>query len=152
MNLLEEFKKFKEAFLEATKDNRYQPQPSSVPIKDPQFLFCDLWRDSYKKNKTILGVLEGVEKFIKDKGANPLAPFGSKDDGFSNPSIYPKILHTHITRDVSIFFKLEGAHPRRFLMYAVLTHKQSGTGTPQNIKIQKSMTKSMLNQTFTPEP
>jgi hypothetical protein len=149
MNLLEEFKKFRDSFLEAAKDKRPLPQAKVAPINDPQFVFCNLWNESYSSNKSIPGVAEGVADFIKFKQNNPLVSYRANDTGFRNPSIFPGIKHAHITQDVSIFYRLEGANPRIIKMYGIFTHKQSGTGNTQNTNIQKSLTRTMSNQVFT---
>jgi hypothetical protein len=145
MNLQLEFDKYKASLLEA-KNNQSGAKP--VPVNDPQFLFCDLWRESYAKNMSLPDVETGVKDFLLFKAANPLARYRSKDTGFTNPAVFPGINHAHITRDVSIFYSIEGRDPRKIKMYGVFTHNQSGTGTPQNINIQKSLTRTMKNQVF----
>lgn len=151
MNLQQEFDEYKASLLEAkNKQSKSQPVAQTPPMNDPQFLFCDLWKESYATNMLLPQVKEKVEEFMKFKAENPISKFGSKDGGFTNPAVFPGINHAHITRDVSIFYSVEGINPRKINMYGVFTHKQSGTGTPQNINIQKSLTKTMQNQVFTP--
>ena len=147
MNLEEEFKKYKKDLGEA-KVKRAVPT-SQTGARPPVFQFCDLWEETFSEKKKLPGLVEAVANFIKAKSENPLLPYGKSDRGFTNPSIFPDIKHAHITQDICVFYKLEGANPRVFKMYGVFTHAESGTGNKQNRNIQVSLTKTMKNQVFT---
>ena len=52
----------------------------------------------------------------------------------------------HLTFDISLWYTISGVTPRVIILYAVLTHDESGTGQPEKIPKQKSVAKKMASQ------
>lgn len=90
-----------------------------------------------------------LREFISYKQANPTAAWGKSDTPFvsSGPlgQAIPKLRHAHLNRDVSVFYTIEGRDPTVLKIYGVFRHKESGTSTSSNIKIQKQLA-SQLKQ------
>lgn len=111
-------------------------------------MFVETMEENVKKYGS--RIVDGLAEFIKTKMANPTHPYGTSDK--ANPSgtplaqVVPKIRHAHLTHDISIFYTISGANPCNLKLFAVLSHDQSGTGQPVNIKRQKSIGKQMSNQ------
>lgn len=104
-----------------------------------------------KFNETLLQYphLAGkLEEFIKSKSANTMQPFGASDKPFNpdGPLGKLKIVHAHLTHDVSIFYRIKGSPPTLYL-FGLFSHKESGTDkSSQNRNIQKSLAKSLSTQ------
>jgi len=92
---------------------------------------------------------ERLKEFIKYKQANPTAAWGKSDTNFNATGplgqAIPKLRHAHLNRDISVFYTIEGRDPTVLKIYGVFRHKESGTSTSSNIKIQKQLA-SQLKQ------
>lgn len=95
---------------------------------------------------------EKIAEFKKVKSANPMQPFGKNDSRMVAAAplgkAIPGLRHAHLTQDLSLFYTLGGANPHVFHLYGIYSHKESGTGNPSNVKIQKSLGQRMQNQVF----
>jgi hypothetical protein len=89
-----------------------------------------------------------VRQFIAAKTDNPLQPFGSKDRPYSGGGNFRGFIHVGLTFDVSLIYKMSGRGPTRIQLYAIVTHDQSGTGTPPNLRRQKQLRSKLDSQTF----
>ena len=111
-----------------------------------QFLKSKLFDDSLAEHQQIL---PRVEDFIKFKMENPARLWGSNDSAFiaAGPigRALPKLRHAHLSRDLSIYYTVEGRSPTVIKLYGIFDHKTSGTGTPGNINKQKSFAKVLKN-------
>jgi hypothetical protein len=95
-------------------------------------------------------LIDRIEAFKNFKNQNPLASFGSNDK--SSKGIFlkavPGIKHAHLTRDISIWYTVSGRDPIEIRLYGLFTHKDTGTGEPQNKKRQLSAAEWLKNQPF----
>ena len=98
--------------------------------------------------------LTKIVDFMRLKKENPLAAFGSNDTQINKDSPLSlhisKLKHCNLSGDLRLFYTISGKDPTIFKLYAVLTHDESGTGQPSNIKRQKNISKQMSNQAFEP--
>lgn len=94
-------------------------------------------------------ILDRFEEFKKFKSQTPLASFGSSDKPLSGQwhfgQAVPGIKHAHLSRDISVWYTTSGKDPIVIKLYGIFTHKDTGTGTPPNLKKQKSMAKVFKN-------
>lgn len=89
-----------------------------------------------------------VDDFIATKMTNPVQQFGASDKVFNpdGPLGKMKIVHAHLTHDISIFYRIKGSPPTLYL-YGLFSHKESGTDkSSQNRNIQKSLSKVLFTQ------
>lgn len=52
--------------------------------------------------------------------------------------------HAGLTRDISIFYTVQGKPPT-FKLYGIFSHRETGTGTPPNLKKQRTISKQLGN-------
>lgn len=95
-------------------------------------------------------VEDKLAEFILLKSKDPLAQFGAKDAHFSGGGILgaTKAVHAHLTRDISVLYKRSGKDPTHIDLIAVLSHAESGTGTPPDKKAQKVLAKRIEDMKF----
>lgn len=95
-------------------------------------------------------VEDKLDEFIVLKTQDPMAQFGAKDTHFVGGGILgsEKLIHAHLTRDISVLYKRGGKDPVNIYLVAVLSHAESGTGTPPDKKIQQALAKKVHNMTF----
>ena len=102
------------------------------------------------KSKNSLGLVSKLSSFLDAKAVAPSQPWGSSDSAFISAgplgTTIPKLRHAHLTRDVSVFYTVEGSDPAIVKLYGVFDHRESGTGTPANIKKQKSLAQQLGHQ------
>jgi hypothetical protein len=114
-----------------------------------------LFRKSQYFDKTANSHPELKEKlasFLKLKGLDFSAPFGSSDTMFiaAGPlgKAVPGLKHAHLSRDISVIYRIHGKDPRLCDLYGLFSHRDLGTGTPANAKKQKNMASSFSNTKF----
>lgn len=77
------------------------------------FRTCSLYdRTEAKSLKANPALKEAIKRFIETKAANPLAAFGAKDYTFTNAGHFKGLLHAHLTRDVSIIYRVHSKDPQ----------------------------------------
>jgi hypothetical protein len=95
-------------------------------------------------------IYENFEKFKQIKMQNHMQPFGSKDTPFSGDGPLgnhkPKLIHAHLTHDISLIYFLSGANPTVINLLGFFTHDAIGTGRPAAPKKQQSFVKRAKNQ------
>jgi hypothetical protein len=113
-----------------------------------QIRVCELLKDSLVEHPE---AGTGLAAFIHGKTTNPLAAYGGSDTAFSGSGIYGstglKLKHAHITRDLSIVYRIHG-NPTLIDIYGVFSHAELGTSDNPNIKKQKQMSKRFSNAEF----
>ena len=119
--------------------------PVSTSIK---FLACDLFNRTFtEKTKNYPGLADKFREFTQSKTDHPGLPFGGSDTPFISAGplarAIPKLKHAHLTRDLSVFYTIEGKNPTLVQLYGIFSHQESGTGTPGNINKQKSLAKQL---------
>jgi hypothetical protein len=109
-----------------------------------QVVLSSLYDQSLKNHPE---VKTKVDDFLIFKTANPTQQYGAKDTRFNSDQHLGqlKINHAHLSRDVSIFYRVSGK-PTKLYVYGVFSHKESGTGTPYNNRIQKQLTQTLSTQ------
>jgi len=99
-------------------------------------------------------VLKKLDEFIATKSRDPLGSFGSSDKTFARTApigeVMPKLRKAHLNHDVSVLYDISGRDPTIIRLYAVLSHDESGTGQPANMRVQRNMAKRLAQQTFEP--
>lgn len=109
---------------------------------------CALFTETVTKYPELA---EKLTAFIKTKDENPTQAYGGSDTHFvpDGPigKLGLKIKHAHLSQDVSILYRIHGK-PTLLDLYGLFSHKESGTGNPGNIKVQKSLSKRLDNQEF----
>lgn len=82
------------------------------------------------------------------KSKDPMEKFGSKDQHFvgGGPLSASKLIHAHLTHDISLLYKRSGRNPTVIDLYAIVTHDELGTGQPPNLKLQKTIAKKVDGQ------
>jgi len=113
---------------------------------------CNLFNQTFAQHQKQLPTLgKKVEDFLRFKTDNPTQPYGSSDYSMnSNAPIgraVPKIRHAHLTKDLSVFYAVSGI-PTTLYLFAILGHKEAGTGDAPNIKTQKNVGKAFKSQDF----
>ena len=111
------------------------------------FRICSLFDETLAKHGTV--VLHILDEFIKHKSANPIAPFGSKDYPYTGGVLSkhnPRLMHAGMTYNISLVYTIQGSNPNIISLYGFYTHDESGTGQPQNVKKQNSLSKRIQNQ------
>lgn len=118
-----------------------------------RFLASDLFKQTFaNRSKSVPGLAEKFKDFQIFKSQNPGMPYGSSD----HPMVargplgreIPKLRHAHLTRDLSLFYTIGGRDPVDVKLYGIFDHHESGTGTPANIKRQKSLATTLSGQRF----
>ena len=121
-------------------------------VQEVIFRTCEEFARTYQeKIQSYPQLEEKFEEFQQFKAQNPTQSYGGSDTPFVSGGplarAVPKLKHAHLTQDISVLYTLSG-RPATFYLYGIYTHKESGTGTPQNIKVQKSLGKRLSNQQF----
>ncbi len=97
-----------------------------------------------------LAIYENFEKFKQTKMQNHMQPFGSTDGPFRGNGPLgnhkPKLLHAHMTHDISLIYYLSGSNPAVVNLLGFFTHDALGTGNPAAPKKQQSFVKRAKNQ------
>lgn len=119
-----------------------------------QFLMSPLFKKTYaEKTQAVPGLAAKFADFVGTKTQNPIQQFGKSDTAMiaTGPlgRAVPGLKHAHLTQDLSVFYTISGRNPTVFNLYGIFGHKDSGTGTSQNIKTQKSLGQQLANQGFT---
>jgi hypothetical protein len=90
--------------------------------------------------------------FLKTKSDDFSAAFGSSDTMFiaAGPlgKAVPGLKHAHLSRDISVVYRIHNKDPRLCDLYGLFSHRDLGTGTPANIKKQKGMASSFSKTEF----
>jgi predicted chitinase len=107
-----------------------------------------LWAASLAdKKQRFPDIEEKIKDFIRVKSTNPTQAYGAKDTSFNSRApigcAVPKLKHAHLTRDVSVFYTIEGRNPIQLRLYGVFDHRESGIGTPANINKEKSIARQL---------
>jgi len=89
-----------------------------------------------------------IRDFIKSKSLNPTAAYGKSDYPFSSAGHFKGLMHSHITRDLSIVYRVYGKDPHIVDLYMIASHADLGTSRPANIKKQAQVGKKLGQQTF----
>jgi hypothetical protein len=101
------------------------------------------------KSEQLPDLANKIQEFLKFKMVTPGQPWGN-DSPFiaAGPlgSAIPKLRHAHLTRDLSLYYTIEGRNPTVIKLYGVFNHHESGTGTPKNINKQKNLARQLVNQ------
>jgi len=88
-------------------------------------------------------VMDKFADFLKRKSENPLHPYNNKDTPFVAGGPIGrtglKLMHAHLTRDLSVVYKIHGKENIFLDIYGIFSHADLGTGDPANIKKQKAM-------------
>jgi hypothetical protein len=105
-----------------------------------------------EKSQQYPNLVAKFSEFQRAKTEAPGAPFGGSDTSFiaAGPiaRVIPKLKHAHLTRDLSVYYTIDGRDPTIIKLYGIFSHQESGTGTPGNINKQKSLSKQLKNQPF----
>jgi hypothetical protein len=116
-----------------------------------RFDICPLFMETFGNHRE---VLKKLDEFIAAKTRDPLAAFGNSDKVFTRGTpiaeVMPKLRKAHLNHDVSILYMISGRDPTVIRLYAVLSHDESGTGQPSNMRVQRNMAKRLAQQTFEP--
>lgn len=116
-----------------------------------RFEICPLFSETFGNHPE---VLKKLEEFIAQKNHNPLAAFGTSDKTFAKTApigaMMPKLRKAHLTHDISVLYEISGRDPIIIQLYAVLTHDESGTGMPANMRVQRNVAKRLSQQEFEP--
>lgn len=87
--------------------------------------------------------------FMDIKRKDPNAQAGGSDTTFTSGGPFirevPGLKHAHITQDISIVYKVVG---NEVYLYGFYTHKELGTGQPQNINRERAMAKKFAATNF----
>jgi hypothetical protein len=114
-----------------------------------EFKVCALFLETFGKHPEVLSKLD---EFRKQKSRDPLMAFGSSDKSFTRGTPIaeqlPKLRKAHLTHDISVLYDISGRNPTIIKLYAVLSHDESGTGQPVNIRLQKGIARQLANQQF----
>lgn len=117
------------------------------------FQTCEFFKNTFQEKAGENPVVkQKFDDFVKYKTENPMSSFGSSDEPYTGKGplakAVPGLKHAHVTRDISIMYTLSGNNPRVIRLFGIVSHADSGTGTPANIKKQQSLGKRLANQTF----
>lgn len=124
-----------------------QNKPKTVVQK------CELFEKTFDKKKREYPLIaQKLAEFLAVKEQNPIMQYGSSDKPFVSAGFYshaiPKLRHAHLTHDISVFYTISGSDPVTLKLYGVFSHDESGTGTPANMRVQKSVAAQLKNQNF----
>lgn len=114
-----------------------------------KFRRCPLYKETYLlRIKPYPQLRSKLRDFMDTKRQNPLQSFGGSDKSFKPGFVYfqaiPGIRHAHLTHDLSIVYKV--GENNEIWLYGIFTHDDLGTGTPGNIKKQKSLSSKLARQ------
>lgn len=115
------------------------------------FKVCDLFDETLIKHKN--AVYNKFMLFKEHKSINHMQPFGSSDTPFRRGTLgdyKPRLLHAHMTHDISVVYFLSGSTPTVINVIGFFTHDDIGTGTPPNVKREKNFVKKVSSQTMRP--
>lgn len=116
-----------------------------------QIMTSSIWDDSIRNLKAP-EIGQKVQQFIQFKMANPIQQYGGSDTPMAKGApmglAIKGLRHAHLTRDVSLYYTIEGRDPILFKLYGLFTHRDSGTGTPANINKQRSLADKFSNAGF----
>lgn len=91
-----------------------------------------------------------LREFLNFKKDSPGQSWGGSDSYFVNAGpigrAMPKLRHAHLTRDLSLFYTIEGRNPTTIKLYGIFSHQESGTGTPGSVQKQKTIAKVLKRQ------
>lgn len=112
--------------------------------------FFDETTSAYKKDQKMR---DKITAFMDFKKASPMDRFNKTDTNLAANGPYAQIMpgmrKAHLTQDISIWYTLSSSNPTLVHLYAVLTHEQSGTGTPAKVARQVKVANKMKQQSFT---
>lgn len=123
--------------------NEAQPAPTKGM---PNGRYCGLLIDTLKKHPAMKIKLAA---FLEAKLKDHMSEFGSKDVHFSGKGSFSGYKHAHLTHDISIIYRVHG-NPPTIDLYGLFRHDESGTGTPPNMNLQKTLAKKLARQEFEP--
>jgi hypothetical protein len=117
------------------------------------FQTCDFFKQTLQDKVSENPIIrKKFDEFVAYKAANPMANYGGSDEPYISKGPLGKAIsglkHAHLTRDLSVMYTLSGNNPRVIKLYGIVSHKDSGTGTPANINKQQSLGKRLVNQSF----
>ena len=116
-----------------------------------KFEICPLFSETFGNHPE---VLRKLGDFISQKTRDPLSAFGPNDKVFARKTpmseLLPKLRKAHLTHDISVLYDIGGRDPIFIKLYAILSHDESGTGQPSNMRIQRSIAKRLSQQSFEP--
>lgn len=123
------------------------PTQSAAP--GVKFRKCPMMMETLKKYGALLSKMIDFQEVKKNK---PMAKFGSTDYPFTGKGVFgttvPGLAHAHLTKDISIVYRVHSKNPTLIDLYGLYSHADLGTGQPANIKRQKSIATKFSNQEF----
>lgn len=127
-----------------------QQQKAPIPQQPNTVVFskCSLFEETFARHKHNAQMVKAFTEFVLLKTEHPIQAFGSKDRPFTGHGNFAGLFHAGLTFDISVIYKLSGRNPTTVFLYAIVTHDESGTGTPPNIKRQKQLRSRIDSQEF----
>jgi hypothetical protein len=155
MNILEKLEQFLKEAKHKTGGHTVNKEP--VEIRPLAGYGCDMFNATYKDKKARFPIIKSkIREFGAKKASDSMAPYGSADTRFvsNSPisSLLPGMRHAHLTKDLSVWYKITGGAAPIIKLYGIFTHEETGTGTPAKIAKQISISKKLIDQenTFAP--
>ena len=109
------------------------------------FRYSQHFRDTATEILAAAAAQDRFQEFVRAKAQDPTQQFGSSDRPFTGGSplgqIRPRLMHAHITQDLSVVYHVSGRNPTVVSIHGIFSHQDLGTGTPNNIRRQKSSAK-----------
>jgi hypothetical protein len=120
-----------------------------MPTNSVAFRYCKLAIESVANYPALK---EKFKSFVQFKEQTPTQSWGSSDTPFTGKGILanyvPGLKHAHLSRDVSVVYKVGGRDPIYIDIYGFFSHAELGTGTPANTKKQQSIGGQFARQEF----
>jgi hypothetical protein len=107
---------------------------------------CSVYNETMQKHAALE---DRVADFVTLKSENHMQLFGASDKPFiaTGPLGKLKIRHAHLSQDISILYRIAGSPPTMYL-FGLFSHKETGTSSTSNHKLQKSLA-TRLGRQFT---
>lgn len=121
--------------------------PNKVVFRRAEPLYFETKARLIDRNESLRN---GLHKFMHQKRINPLAQINPSDRLFSPQGFFSKLVpgirHVHMPGgDISLVYRVNG---KIVYLYGFFSHKQLGTSTPANLRIQQNMATQFKNLTF----
>ncbi len=119
-------------------------------MAEVRFRRSESYKETYlEKIQTDPSLRKKFRSFMELKRENPNAQFGAKDENFTSGGPFtvevPGLKKSRITLDINIVYKVVG---NEIYLYGFYTHKELGTGQPQNINRERGMAKKFATTQF----
>jgi len=117
-----------------------------VVVNETQVQFGPDYKKTFEKYRSQVDKRWLV--WLAAKIPDPLRQVGRTDYPFSSSGNYSGLSHAHLTKDISVVYKVSGKSPRNLKIFGFFSHEDLGTGAPPKLSVQRAVGNRLLGQVF----